>query len=343
MEILSYARKAALGLLAAAGLSMALSACDGLIYDNEGDCSTHYKVRFLYDYNMKHADAFAHEVTSVTLYLIDKKGNVVWQKTEEGAALAAEGYEMDVDIAPGQYSLLAWCGTRERESFSVPQSTMVTGLTKVLKRSRKADGKAYVDTDIDRLFHGYLPDQEFPGGEGTYRYTLPLVKDTNRFRIVLQHVSGRTVDTDRFTFAITAGNGHMNWDNSLLEDETVAYYPWHTGQQEGEIHIRGTQREASFVTFSAAVAELTTARLVKGHEPRLTVTNNETGTTVLSIPLIDYALLVKGFYNSDMGDQEYLDRQDEYNMVFFLNDNECWENAYIYINSWKVVLQDENL
>ena len=95
--------------------------------------------------------------------------------------------------------------------------------------------------------------------------------------------------------------------------------------------------------FSAAIAELTVPRLVKGQQTRLTVTNKETGKTVFSIPLIDYALLVKGFYNKDMDDQEYLDRQDEYDMVFFLDEGDRWLDTYIYINSWKIVLQNTEL
>ncbi len=343
MRIRSYARKAGSVLLAGAACCLALCACNDLIYDDEGDCSTHYKVRFRYDYNMKYADAFAHEVSSVTLYLVDADGNVVWQRTEEGDALAAEGYEMEVDVDPGRYSLLAWCGTRDNGSFTFPESTTATSLTCTLNRSRDAGGQAYVDTDLDNLFHGYLEDQEFTEKEGTYYYTVPLIKDTNIFRVVLQHTSGGSVDKDKFTFAITADNGSMDWDNSLLEDEEVTYYAWHTDQGDAEVYTDETAEDETRATFSAAVAELTTARLVTGHKPRLTVTNNETGETVFSIPLIDYALLVKGFYNSGMDDQEYLDRQDEYDMVFFLDEGERWEDAYIYINSWKVVLQNEGL
>ncbi|MCD8294634.1 MAG: FimB/Mfa2 family fimbrial subunit, partial [Clostridia bacterium] len=129
MRIRSYARKAGSVLLAGAVCCLALCACNSLIYDDEGDCSTHYKVRFRYDYNMKYADAFAHEVSSVTLYLVDAEGNVVWQRTEEGSALAAEGYEMEVDVDPGRYSLLAWCGTKDLGSFTVPESTTATDLT----------------------------------------------------------------------------------------------------------------------------------------------------------------------------------------------------------------------
>ena len=84
-------------------------------------------------------------------------------------------------------------------------------------------------------------------------------------------------------------------------------------------------------------------RLVQGQELRLTVTDKETGRTVFSIPLIDYALLVKGFYNRDMDDQEYLDRQDVYDMVFFLDESDRWLDAYIYVNSWNVVLHNSAL
>lgn len=44
--------------------------CDGLIYDGEGDCAVTYRVKFRYDMNMKFADAFSHEVSRVTLYVL---------------------------------------------------------------------------------------------------------------------------------------------------------------------------------------------------------------------------------------------------------------------------------
>ena len=65
--------------------------------------------------------------------------------------------------------------------------------------------------------------------------------------------------------------------------------------------------------------------------------------TVLSIPLADYALLVKGHYNRQLSDQEYLDRQDEYNLTFFLDEDNNWASSSIIINSWRVVLSDVEL
>ena len=91
--------------------------------------------------------------------------------------------------------------------------------------------------------------------------------------------------------------------------------------------------------IGVAMAELTVGRLVKGHRPILNVYNTY-GVRVISIPLIDYALLIKGHYNSTMSDQEYLDRQDEYNLTFFLDKEDRWVSSSILINSWRVILDD---
>ena len=78
------------------------------------------------------------------------------------------------------------------------------------------------------------------------------------------------------------------------------------------------------------------------NRPVLTVRKKD-GSKVLSIPVIDYALLVKGKYNREMSNQEYLDRQDEYNMTFFLDADHKWLSASVIINSWRVVLDNVDL
>jgi hypothetical protein len=44
-----------------------------------------------------------------------------------------------------------------------------------------------------------------------------------------------------------------------------------------------------------------------------------------------------------MPNQEYLDRQDEYTMTFFLDEDGDWLSASIIVNSWRVVLNNEIL
>ncbi len=349
------ALRTALFLLPVLAAVMSLGSCDRMIYDRGGDCSVSYRVRFRYDYNMKWADAFGHEVECVTLYVIDSGGNVVWIGSESGSALAEEGYVMSVDVAPGRYSLLAWCGTRDKGSFDilgtrsdgdgrpempVPGTSRVEDLTctMVCKWDVGQNGGVevpYVDSDIDRLYYGYSEDVEFSPEPGIHTVTLPLVKNTNSVRVVLQHISGEPVDKDMFTFRIISDNGKMDWDNSLVGDEIMTYYAWHVDGAVSD--VRETRSGA---VMNTAVAQLTTGRLVKGHEARLTVTNNETGMDVLSVPLVDLALLVKGNYGKVMDDQEYLDRQDEYNLVFFLDEGNRWVSSSIYINSWRIVLQN---
>lgn len=341
MDIALFVKKMSVRLLCVMALGTTLAACDNAIYDGEGDCSVNYRIRFRYDYNMKYADAFAHEVKAVTLYLIDANGKVAWQRTEEGAALSNGEYTMTVDVEPGKYDLLAWCGTKEKGSFAIPETSEGKGLTCTLGREHDEKGTAFVDKDIDRLFYGWLPEQDFAETEGTYTYTVPLVKNTNSVRVVLQHLSGEPVDKDKFEFSISDKNGTMNWDNALLPDEPLTYYAWHTEQGTAGIGEPETAKQIS--SFSAAVAELTVARLMEDADTRLTVRNRNNGEVVLSIPLIDYALLVKGFYNKEMGNQEFLDRQDEYSLVFFLDEGDRWMDAYIYINSWKLVLSDVEL
>ena len=87
----------------------ALSSC-GMIYEDEGDCNTYCDVRFVYDRNMEFADAFASKVEAVDLYVFDADGKFLRQVSERGDALKADGYRMPLDLQPGRYTVLAWCG-----------------------------------------------------------------------------------------------------------------------------------------------------------------------------------------------------------------------------------------
>ena len=344
METLSYIRKIGARCLGGVLCMLMLTACDSVIYDYEGDCSVTYRLKFRYDWNMAFADAFAREVETVTLYVLDSEGRIVWRKTEEGEALAAEDYAMTVDVEPGTYDLLAWCGTRERGSFDVPDTGHREGLTCTLRREHDEDGNAYCDRDLDRLFHGYVRGQVFCSREGVHTYEVPLMKNTNNIRVVLQHLSGEAIDKGQFEFSITDDNGTMDWNNAVLPDEPVTYYAWREDAGKAEF-AEDAPEEGVLSSLSAVIAELTVPRLMTDHadRARLVIRNRENGETVVSIPLIDAVLLVKGYYNREMSDQEYLDRQDVFSLTFFLDEDNRWMDAYIYINSWKVVLQDAEL
>jgi hypothetical protein len=180
---------------------------------------------------------------------------------------------------------------------------------------------------------------------GVHTETMSLTKDTNNVRVILQHLSGVDVDKDLFRFEITDVNGALDYDNSLMEDEVLTYSPWSVvagsaGVGSGDIYA-STRAQTS---VSVALAEFTVSRLMTSTNPMLSIYNVEDNDRlVLSIPLKDYALLVKGNYNRQMDDQEYLDRQDEYNLTFFLDEFGNWATSMIIINSWSVVLNQSEI
>ena len=83
---------------------------------------------------------------------------------------------------------------------------------------------------------------------------------------------------------------------------------------------------------------------MKGDQTTLSIKHIPSGQNILRLPLTQYLLLSK-IYNDigEMSDQEYLDRQDEYNMTFFLDENNHWLSTTIIINSWRVVLNSGEL
>ena len=322
-----------------------LCSCDKQIYDGEGDCVARCRVRFKYDYNMKYADAFAKEVNAVTLYLVNDNEKVVWQKTESGARLAEEGYVMEVNAAPGRYSLLAWCSSENPTTFHTADSDTCRGLKTDFYTDRHDDGTLHIGDKLDRLYHGYVADVEFPDvDEGTFFYTVPLIKDTNHFVITLQQLSGEPIDADDVEFEITDDNAHLDWDNRPVKGSPVTYHQWYKQTVSADLSARASQRSTG--SFAGVIAELTTSRLLYDNraDARLRIYRTDTGETIVSIRLIDALLLVMGYDNSKkLTEQQYLDYKDEYPMIFFLDEDHRWIDGLIQIESWRVVYSEQEL
>ena len=326
--------------LTIAAASMALSSCSGFIYDEEGDCKVSYRVKFKYDYNMKFADAFRPEVDEVTLYLIDGDGNIVWEKTETGTQLKEDDYAMTVDVEPGTYSMIAWCNSAEPTTFTAAHDGTREGLHAKFHTETADDDSRHITRPLDRLFHGFIADAEFPDvAEGEYIYTIPLTKDTNHFVITLQQLSGEPIDSDVVEFEITDDNTHLQWDNTPLPQNGATYHQWYKTTVDTQIGDGTTRADNN--RFAGVIGELTTSRLMTDSRANLRVYRTDNGETIASIRLIDAVLLVMGYENSlRLTPQQYLDYKDEYNMTFFLDANHRWLDGMLQIESWRVVYRD---
>lgn len=330
--------------------------CDDF-YEDEGDCVTKYRIKFVYDKNLKWADAFPSEVKSVNLYIFDSNGKFVKGLAVAGEKLSQPGFCIEFDeesIAPGDYTFVAWCGLVNNgvamQSFTVPQPvvgvTTIEELTCTLNTLSNQQYSAYSDTMLNFLYHGMLK-ANLPSNDGlVYEYTIYLTKDTNHIRIILQELSGDDMNADDYSMQIVAADGRLAYNNDLLPDNpVVTYLPWaqHTdrmelGDEDGTIQYN-----------QGLVADFTTSRMMatQQNDFMLTIANKESKEQIIAkVPVIQYALLAKDYYtmayDHNMTDQEFLDREDEYVLTFFMYQNK-WIDSYIEINSWRIVLHDYEL
>lgn len=312
---------------------MMFTSCE-YIHEDLMPCERGVSLRFVYDYNMEYANAFPSKVHCLTLYVYDGEGNYVATFTEKTDVLKDENYRMKIDLEPGDYSMVAYGGLAcEDRSFTVideptDAADKLTALSVQMSHNELTSDKLLHD-----FFYGKL---DVTVEENNYKdETVYMMKNTNNIRIILQQMNGMPVSDKDFTFRIVNDDNTLfAHDNSLIENGAVTYMPWVQGQRTVGDGEEGTGK------VTVAYAEFSTSRLTVGNHPRLVIANNETGEDVLNIPLNDYLLLLKSDRYADMTDQEYLDRENEWSMIFFLDKNHLWVDAQIIINDWVVRLNN---
>lgn len=324
---------------------LAFSACGTVFEDGDicpidppsplPDATVSYKVRFDDSYNMNYADAFSSEIKSLTLFVLDSNSkSLIWTYDEtDQEKLKTNNYTIDLPLTPGSYDLVAWCGISGSDpvpSFALAttpelEKTSIDQLKTKLSVGKEGADNVIVHSDpLTELHHGILREQVLTKHDTTL--VVPLVRNTNNVRVVLQRIDGTDLDASDFDFCVEASNGLMDYDNQLLKDSQREYLAYNKTNKAGTNN--GT----------VVLAEMSLARMVLDQNMRLKATYKD--KSLLNIPLIKYALLVKGYYYDTMDDQEFLDRQNDWNFIFFLNENNQWEQSNLYINDWHVILND---
>ncbi|MDE6794937.1 MAG: FimB/Mfa2 family fimbrial subunit [Muribaculaceae bacterium] len=313
-----------------------LNSCDRL-HEGLEPCPQGLRIRFIYDYNMEFANAFYSQVDCLTVLFYDAEGNFVTKRINTSSDLADEFWRMEIDLEPGQYHILAYGGMAcENSSFSFvtdPESTAYNNIRVQLNQNCLTSP---VGTELHPLFYGRL-DTEVEANSTEYReVTVPMMKDTNNLRVLLQEVSGKPIDNADYDFCVTDNNTLFAWDNDLIPTPTVTYLPWaRDNASPGELPDGSDA--------SVAWAEMSFSRLVTGASPRLIITRIETGRKVVDIPLNNYLLLLKSQAFASMPPQEFLDRESRWNMIFFLNEDATWASTTIYIKDWVVRINNSEL
>ena len=341
-------------------LAGAIASCDSVLDYDEGDCSIKYRVKFKYDYNMDEVDAFAKQVRTVTLYAFDDNNNLVYQNTDEGEKLGDHTYTMNLDIDPSQYHLIAWAGLND-ESFAVPvlfptQSGLEELKVKTLRRevpsgrafTDEEKGKFLVEQNLHSLWHGEVRQDGVHTRSATtingreQITTVDLVKNTNSVRIIIaqKNQSGgpatKALTTTAFDCVIYDDNGYMNYDNSLLDDKLLTYKPIAISEEVVKSRAFSAGNEEA-KAYNAVVSELNVGRLMEDKTPQLLIRNTVTNETLFKCDnLIDYLelLQLEKYKERNYTLQEYLDREDNYGIIIFVDENLALINTVIDVNDW---------
>jgi len=260
------------------------------------------------------------------------------KQSDQGAPLTTGSYLMEVPLPVGKYQFMAWAKAGVYDAsgnqiaapaYEIP--TFTPGVTTIqeMKLKLERDPSLIINKELEALWYGEIEQVDFTGR--THQTdTINLIKDTNKIRFLFQgNTPEWTIDVDEYEYEILEANGYMDYDNSLLTDDMLRYHPYYTNQEEPQL----------------AVIEMNMMRLMANRVSRFIVTEKATGKQVFNINLTKYLILTE-MIGYKWSDQEYLDRQDEYVIVFFFSnpdDSGNWFSPRIQVNEWTWYVQHEDI
>lgn len=314
-------------------LTLGLVSCE-YIHEDLKPCD-HY-LHFTYTHNMKFADAFQHklvcqeEAKTAELFIFDGDGKFLSSQSLPTETLQENRIRLNLD--PGKYKLLAWAGLNDTD-YTWTKPAAGESMDEWLMSVRQ--DKGVVARELSGLFQGTLELTIPSGGETDTEF--PLVKNTNKIRLALIDAnSGTGLQADDFTILATTHNGDLNAQNQPVADEAVLWKPY-LQQVETVADTEGG------TAMQAVVAELNTMRLMESSQTSLQLSHKGEEAPFLQVDLTDFLLLTQ-MESHDLDAQEYLDRQDEYTIVVYLDivdgKAHCLE---IIVNDWTIRLDDVNL
>ena len=335
---------------------MTLASCEngGPLFDEEGDCTT--KVQFILKKHRqalrqasgKETDVFYATVETVHLFVFDKEsGQLVFERIEKtdnlksaaelGLGSGTDKSYMSIDVQPGTYKLIAWCGLDENDHNNAFQLVDATrSLYSHCKIKFDASGKPVNQEKYQALYHGRVESAEIAvQNQGSQVIPIELTKNTNDITVWVQHTNA-TFENGDYNVVYTDKNGTIRFeDNGIDNDDMLEYHPHTTQLLTSDSEYNGAQVEAG-----ALIAHISTSRLMadNSESARLEV-KDSTGKTVYSLPFIKYLIQMQTFTDDQ---QYYLDCEDTYNCTFYLTggkegDDGNWVPLQIIINNWTKV------
>lgn len=360
--------------------AIALTTMSSCIKEDMDDCPpaiSKVALQFDYTYNVKQADAFAAEVKNINVYAFDENGKF-FDSYIESREKFETGHTMEITgLKDGKYTFV--CLARERQVMSRAEddemefsfASLTPGVSTIddlTERMGKDNGEEIKNDKEFAALYTAKTQVDFQrlnqkGNEGTVvTSTLSLMKCTKTYRIVLLPYENDQADfkPENFDVRIEGSSAWLDHKGEKVKNERITYLPYN---MERRANYDGAHTEVNEEPVDQAlIYDLSSSRMFERQSDRRAVRdgdkNNYDDKRIIITDLRDkdhpielfnhslpwFLALCGEKVNQNWDDQEYLDREDHYVLMFYVSDKRDYNMiTKVNVNGWNVNIKDTEL
>lgn len=360
--------------------AIALTTMSSCIKEDMDDCPpaiSKVALQFDYTYNVKQADAFAAEVKNINVYAFDENGKF-FDSYIESREKFETGHTMEITgLKDGKYTFV--CLARDRQVMSRAEddemefsfASLTPGVSTIddlTERMGKDNGEEIKNDKEFAALYTAKTQVDFQrlnqnGNEGTVvTSTLSLMKCTKTYRIVLLPYENDQADfkPENFDVRIEGSAAWLDHNGEKVKNEGITYLPYN---MERRANYDGAHTEVNEEPVDQAlIYDLSSSRMFERQNDRRVVRdgdkNNYDDKRIIITDLRDkdhpielfnhslpwFLALCGEKVNQNWDDQEYLDREDHYVLMFYVSDKRDYNMiTKVNVNGWNVNIKDTEL
>ena len=360
--------------------AIALTTMSSCIKEDMDDCPpaiSKVALQFDYTYNVKQADAFAAEVKNINVYAFDENGKF-FDSYIESREKFETGHTMEITgLKDGKYTFV--CLARDRQVMSRAEddemefsfASLTPGVSTIddlTERMGKNNGEEIKNDKEFAALYTAKTQVDFQrlnqkGNEGTVvTSTLSLMKCTKTYRIVLLPYENDQADfkPENFDVRIEGSAAWLDHKGEKVKNEGITYLPYN---MERRANYDGAHTEVNEEPVDQAlIYDLSSSRMFERQNDRRVVRdgdkNNYDDKRIIITDLRDkdnpielfnhslpwFLALCGEKVNQNWDDQEYLDREDHYVLMFYVSDKRDYNMiTKVNVNGWNVNIKDTEL
>lgn len=360
--------------------AIALTTMSSCIKEDMDDCPpaiSKVALQFDYTYNVKQADAFAAEVKNINVYAFDENGKF-FDSYIESREKFETGHTMEITgLKDGKYTFV--CLARDRQVMSRAEddemefsfASLTPGVSTIddlTERMGKDNGEEIKNDKEFAALYTAKTQVDFQrlnqkGNEGTVvTSTLSLMKCTKTYRIVLLPYENDQADfkPENFDVRIEGSAAWLDHKGEKMKNERITYLPYN---MERRANYDGAHTEVNEEPVDQAlIYDLSSSRMFERQSDRRVVRDGDKNDyddkriiiTDLRdkdhpIELFNHSLpwflaLCGEKVNQNWNNQEYLDREDHYVLMFYVSDKRDYNMiTKVNVNGWNVNIKDTEL